>query len=49
VDGNEIKKYSMFAKFVYKLFVRSAILKAIDDPKKTWDDKMMKCLDAVFK
>lgn len=41
-------KYLMFAKILYKMFLRKVIKDAIDDPKKDWDDEAMKALDQIF-
>jgi hypothetical protein len=49
-----IKKYAwtvpvwQIAKIVYKAFVRRMLKKAINDPKKTWDDTAMAAADEVF-
>jgi len=36
-------------KIVYKTFFRGWIKEKISDPRKRWDDTMMKSLDQLFK
>lgn len=41
-------KYFSLAGVVYKLFIRTPLKKAIDDPKTEWDDHVLDALDTIF-
>lgn len=38
----------ILAKQAYKIVLRPLLKKAIDDPTVTWDDAVLKVLDAIF-
>ena len=41
-------KYFSLAGTVYKLFIRTPLKKAIDDPQTEWDNYVLQALDTIF-
>jgi len=44
----EIKEAGPVVRIIYRVFLREMIKKAINDPDETWDDMVLKILDAVM-
>ena len=47
---NELKVKGLVAmlSIAYSLFLRSPLIKFIDDPEANWDDKVIQALDILF-
>lgn len=50
-DMNEVKLSFIFGILcsLYKQWIRTILLRAVDDPNADWDDWLMKFADRVFK
>jgi len=44
----DLVKWFALLRFVYPLFLRPLIVKAVDDPNETWDDTLLEIIDRLF-